>query len=89
MPKMQVYLPEDLYEQVKAAGTRLNVSGVLQEALGRHLAQLARLDALGAALDQHTTERGEFTEEELAKQADADQASIVYPRPRKNRSSAA
>ena len=33
MPKMQVYLPDELYEKVKSQTARLNVSGILQDAL--------------------------------------------------------
>jgi post-segregation antitoxin (ccd killing protein) len=88
MPKMQVYLPDLLYEQVKAQGARLNVSGILQEALDHRLAELARLDALAAAIDAHTAESGPFTEAELDRQADSDRAVVVHPRKRK-RSTAA
>ncbi len=41
MPRMQVYLPEDLYQQVKARG--LPVSELLQKALA---AELRRRDLL-------------------------------------------
>ena len=88
MPKMQVYLPEPLYEQVKAQGARLNVSGILQDALDDRLAELARLDALAAAIDAHAAESGPFTQAELDGQAEADRAAVVYPR-RKKRSTAA
>ena len=46
MPKMQVYLPEELYEKIKSRTDRLNVSGILQGALAERLADLERLDAL-------------------------------------------
>ena len=60
MPKVQVYLPDGLYERVKAEGGRLNVSGVLQEALGERLAELERHDALAEALAAHAAESGPF-----------------------------
>lgn len=55
MPKMQVYLPADLYERVKARSDELNVSALLQDALAQRLAQLDRLDAARAALPTTST----------------------------------
>ena len=66
MPKMQVYLPGPLYEQVKAQGARLNVSGILQDALDERLAELTRLDALAAAIEQHEAESGPLAPADLA-----------------------
>ncbi len=45
MPKMQVYLPAELYERVQSRTDRVNVSGMLQDALAERLADLERLDA--------------------------------------------
>ena len=89
VPKMQVYLPDGLYERVKAEGARLNVSGVLQEALGERLAELERHDALTEALAAHAGESGPFAPDELDRQAEADAAAAVYPAAKKRRSSAA
>jgi hypothetical protein len=50
MPRMQVYLPESMYEQVKARG--LPVSELLQEAVQ---AELRRLDLL-AETDHYLTD---------------------------------
>jgi post-segregation antitoxin (ccd killing protein) len=83
MPKMQVYLPDPLYAQVKAQGARLNVSAILQDALEERLAALARLDALAAAIERHETESGPFTQAELDRQADADRDAVVSPRTKK------
>lgn len=85
---MQVYLPDPLYERVKAQGARLNVSGVLQEALDARLAELARHDALGEAIEAYVADSGSFTQAELDEQAAADRAGLVYPR-KKRRSTAA
>lgn len=88
MPKMQVYLPEPLYEQVKVQGGRLNVSKILQDALSDRLAELARHDALGVAIDAYEAEASSFSEAELAAYAEADRAAMKHPR-KKKRSSAA
>ena len=89
MPKMQVYLPDTLYEQVKSESARLNVSGILQEALTERLAELERRDALTSALAAHTAESGQFSDAELEQQAKADRGSAIYARKRTKRSSAA
>ena len=89
MPKMQVYLPDELYEKIKSQTARLNVSGILQDALALRLDQLERQDALGAAVDSYTAEFGAFTDEELRRQAEADKKQIVHPRTKKKASSAA
>ncbi len=74
---MQVYLPEDLYRQVKEEGDRINVSAILQEALGEHLAQIRRRKALAEAVAWYESEHGAFTEEELEAQAAADKANAI------------
>jgi post-segregation antitoxin (ccd killing protein) len=89
MPKMQVYLPDDLYEKVKSRTDRVNVSGILQDALAEHLSDLERLDALAAAVDSYEAEFGVFSDEELNRQADSDQKRTARPRAKKKRASAA
>jgi post-segregation antitoxin (ccd killing protein) len=89
MPKMQVYLPDELYERTKSQTARLNVSGILQEALAQRLDQLERQDALAAAVDSYTAEFGLFSDEELNRQAEADRKQTVRPRTKKKASSAA
>jgi post-segregation antitoxin (ccd killing protein) len=74
MPKMQVYLPSELYEQVKARSDQLNVSALLQDALAERLAQLDRLDAARAALAEYEAEFGVITPEEIAARLAADEA---------------
>ena len=88
MPKMQVYLPAALYEKVKRESERLNVSGILQQALGERLAELARQDALASAVAAHVAVSGHFTDGELDHQAAADRASTKFPSARKKRSGA-
>ncbi|MEO8266266.1 MAG: hypothetical protein ABI706_12255 [Ilumatobacteraceae bacterium] len=89
MPKMQVYLPDELYEKIKSHTARLNVSGILQHALAQRLDQLEREDALAAAVDSYTAEFGVFSDEELNRQAEADRKQTVRPRTKKKASSAA
>ena len=89
MPKMQVYLPDELYEKIKSQTARLNVSGILQDALAQRLGQLERQDALAAAVDSYTAEFGAFSDEELNRQAEADKKQIVHPRTKKKIPSAA
>jgi len=89
MPKMQVYLPDELYDRIKARSPRVNVSGILQHALTERLAQLEREDALAAAVDAYEAELGAFSDEELERQADADRVGATQPPARRRRSSAA
>lgn len=89
MPKMQVYLPDELYEKIKSQTTRLNVSGILQDALAQRLDQLERLDALAAAVDSYTAEFGAFSDEELNRQIEADKKQMARPRTKKKAPSAA
>jgi post-segregation antitoxin (ccd killing protein) len=89
MPKMQVYLPDDLYEKVKSRTDRVNVSGILQDALAERLSDLERLDALAAAVDSYEAEFGVFSDDELNRQADSDQKQTTRPRAKKKRVSAA
>lgn len=80
MPKMQVYLPADLYEQVKARSDQLNVSALLQDALAERLAQLDRLDAARAALADYEAEFGTITPEEIAARVAADEQEATSNR---------
>ena len=79
MPKMQVYLPDELYAKVKAQQPRLNVSGILQEALEEHLAVLGRRQALDEAIADYEAEFGAFTEEQLDRRVEADLRDMVFP----------
>ena len=83
MPKMQVYLPLDLYDRVKARSSLLNVSSILQGALEQELAEIERREALDAALRQHESRRGSFTPDDLAAQEARDRASARRPRARR------
>lgn len=89
MPKMQVYLPDELYERIKSQTPRLNVSGILQDALAQRLDQLERIDALATAVDSYAAEFGAFSDEELDRQAEADKEQTVRPRTKRKGSSAA
>jgi post-segregation antitoxin (ccd killing protein) len=89
MPKMQVYLPDALYDDVKRQAARLNVSGILQDALATQLAELARRDALDEALRSYQAESSPFTDAELASQAAADRQQAVYAKGKPKRRSAA
>lgn len=57
MPRMQVYLPDELHGAVKAAG--LPVSEILQEALRRELARREKLAALDEYVEALSAEVGE------------------------------
>ena len=89
MPKVQVYLPDDLYERLKGTGSEVNVSGVLQEALAQRLAQIERLLALREAIRGHEKAHGAFTQEEVDTQEAIDKKSAVRPKPKRKRQSAA
>jgi post-segregation antitoxin (ccd killing protein) len=89
MPKMQVCLPDDFYEQLKGIGAALNVSRILQEALVPHLEQLERLRLLGEALADFQAEFGSFDGTELDEQEAIDKQSAVRPKAKKKRQSAA
>ncbi|MEZ5408197.1 MAG: hypothetical protein R2761_09235 [Acidimicrobiales bacterium] len=87
MPKMQVYLPEDLYRQVKDEGDRINVSAILQDALTDHLAYLRRQRALADAVAAYEAEFGAFTEAEMDAQDAADKANAITTPVKKTRRS--
>lgn len=86
---MQVYLPDELYARVKAAGADINVSALVQAALQAELEQRARYAAQAAAVAAYEAEFGAFTEAELQALAKADRAAAVYPGPKKKRRKAA
>lgn len=79
MPKMQVYLPDELYERLKAHGEDLNVSRILQEALTRHLDDEERWEAGRAAVADYEAEFGKITEDEMCAQVEADKRNAVHP----------
>ncbi len=85
MPKMQVYLPDELYQRLKSHAGRLNVSGILQEALTRQLGDLERREALIAAVADYEAEFGKITDEEMRAQAAADKRNAIHPPPRRDR----
>ena len=82
MPKMQVYLPPDLYHRLKSLkdGT-VNVSGILQAALETELGRLDRHEALKAAIEDYEAEFGKMTEEELDQQEAKDLANAIVVNP--------
>ena len=65
MPRMQVYLPDDLYRQVKEL--RLPASELLQEAVRVELRRRALLDETDTYLAELISEVGEPSARELAK----------------------
>jgi post-segregation antitoxin (ccd killing protein) len=89
MPKMQVYLPDELYAQVKAQGQNFNVSGILQQALQERIDHESRLVAGREAVADYEAEFGTFTETELAAQAKLDLENSAYPQPKRKRKLAA
>lgn len=65
MPRIQTYLPDDLYEQVKQRG--LPASELLQEAVRAELRRLALLDESDDYLADLAAEVGEPTPDEKAR----------------------
>ncbi|MGO9876874.1 MAG: hypothetical protein ACLPVY_24125 [Acidimicrobiia bacterium] len=65
MPRMQVYLPDDLYDQLKARG--LPASELLQQAVRAELRRQALIDETDAYLDELIDEVGEPTGNEIAR----------------------
>lgn len=65
MPRMQVYLPDDLYEQVKAR--QLPASGLLQEAIRAEVRRQDLLSETDAYLAGLLTEVGEPSVQERAR----------------------
>ena len=64
MPRLQVYLPEDLHEELKRRG--LPASELLQIALRAELERLDALDATGEYLDELSVAVGEPTRRQQA-----------------------
>lgn len=88
MPKMQVYLPDELYERLKAHGEHLNVSGILQAALTRQLANMERREALIAAVADYEAEFGKITDEEMRAQEEVDKLNVIHPPPKRKKPTA-
>jgi hypothetical protein len=65
MPRMQVYLPDDLYDQLKERG--LPASELLQEAVRAELRRRALLDETDTYLAELVQEVGEPTVDEIAR----------------------
>ena len=65
MPRMQVYLPDDLYDELKERG--LPASELLQEAVRAELRRQALLDETDAYLAALIDEVGEPTPDEIAR----------------------
>jgi Arc/MetJ-type ribon-helix-helix transcriptional regulator len=85
MPKMQVYLPAELYQRVKARGDAFNVSSVLRKALEESLAELDRREALDAAIRVYESGHGRIGSKEIARQEAADRAAARRPSLRRGR----
>lgn len=84
---MQVYLPDDLYRQVKEQGDDINVSAILQAALAEHLAELGRRKAMAEAVAAYEAEFGVVTQAEIEAVRAADAANaITTPVKRQRRS---
>lgn len=80
MPKMQVYLPEELHARVKRYGSAVNVSGILQAALMEAIANLERREALAEALSEFEANHGEVSEQRIEQRRLADQAAALRPK---------
>lgn len=65
MPRMQVYLPDDLYVELKERG--LPASELLQEAVRAELRRQRLLDETDAYLAELVDEVGEPTPDEVAR----------------------
>lgn len=65
MPRMQVYLPDDLYVQLKERG--LPASELLQQAVRAELRRQALLDETDTYLTELLAEVGEPTPDEIAR----------------------
>lgn len=65
MPKVQVYLPDELAARLREHRDEVNVSSVLQAALEARLDELKRHNALAEFLDEHQRDYGAFREAEV------------------------
>jgi len=86
---MQVYLPAGLYDRVKAHGSAINVSSILQGALEEALAHLDRRKALDVAIRAYEAKHGRITDEEVEAQMVRDRAAARRPARRRSRRKAA
>jgi hypothetical protein len=68
MPRLQVYLPDELYDQLKARG--LPASELLQTAVRAELERQRALEAADQYVEELVSEVGDPTPEEVAR-ADA------------------
>ena len=65
MPRLQVYLPDDLYDQLKARG--LPASELLQTAVRAELERQRALEAADRYVEELVSEVGDPTAEEVAR----------------------
>jgi post-segregation antitoxin (ccd killing protein) len=65
MPRLQVYLPDDLYKQLKAKG--LPASELLQTAVRAELERQRAIEATDEYLEELVSEVGEPTPDEVAR----------------------
>jgi post-segregation antitoxin (ccd killing protein) len=65
MPRLQVYLPDDLYQQVKERG--LPASELLQEAVRAELRRVELLEVTDAYLAELVAEVGEPSARDMAR----------------------
>ena len=65
MPRMQVYLPDDLYEEIKSRN--LPASELLQDAVRSELHRLTLIEATNRYVEELIAEVGEPTARERAK----------------------
>ena len=65
MPRLQVYLPDDLYNELKARG--LPASELLQEAVRAELERRVALEETDAFLDELASEVGEPSRRQVAR----------------------
>jgi post-segregation antitoxin (ccd killing protein) len=65
MPRLQVYLPDDLYDELKARG--LPASELLQEAVRAELRRQTLLDETDSYLAELTEEVGQPTPDEVSR----------------------
>jgi hypothetical protein len=89
MPKMQVYLPEDLYARVKRRGAAINVSSILQRALAEAIAEAERQEALDSAIRAYEGKHGEISQRAMDAQEARDRAAARRPSRRRPRKKAA
>lgn len=80
MPKIQIYVPQELHERLQREGAELNVSALFQRSLDAELAELARRRALDELIAHWEKARGKpFTREELDAQLASDKKHALRP----------